>query len=130
MKKTVLFAIIGIFLVCAVAVFAHSQWGYTQYGAVYIQGDPFFYYLPVEHAYYYPYSGYYGSYSYVPEYQSPLSSEYMYRYGFPASITSSEIRPGTLGQLCGLVNGQQFGCVYGLLCDYSKTETPQVGVCS
>ena len=82
------------------------------------------------------------SYSY-PSYATytPYSSYPMYRYGYPSTYyrpvtqlptiaypTAVEPRGGE-GNVCGIVYGGQYGCTYGLVCDYSQVPQAQVGVC-
>jgi len=117
MKKTVLvmFLIVLIVLVAAMSVSA-LRYGATRYGAVYYYGSPYYMYYPV----YYPGIQYAGYYQYP---LGPLSSDWIYRYGVPNPVQEVP------GQLCGLVDGQTFGCSYGFLCDYSKTSFNGIGVC-
>ena len=141
-------------LVVFAAVFVNSyHYGSTKYGAVYYHDSPRYSLYP--YYYNYPstsYSRYPAGYS-SPTYNypysySPLSSSYMYRYGYPRYIYSTypttsypsysypttaypagELR-GAEGQLCGMIDSQQFGCVYGLVCDYSQAEQAGIGVCA
>ena len=147
-KKTVI-AIIVVVLLVAILTGASHRWGYTRYGAVYYYGSPYSYY-PLYQYPYSPYSYYnYPSYAY-PYYYGPLSSQYMYRYGAPTSYYQAPstsypyyqapsyqaptptvgLPRGTEGQLCGMSDGQQYGCEYGLVCDYTKTQKAGIGVCS
>ncbi len=144
-KKTII-AVAVIVLLTAVFVGAAQKWGYTRYGAVYSYGTPSYSYAP---QYVYPYGSYnypYGSYisdpysgaplqSYPYYYrQGPLASENMYRYGAPTvsypSYTSPQIPRGMVGQLCGTMYNQAYGCEYGLECDYTKTGAEGIGMCT
>lgn len=116
MKRAVLamVLIVLIVLIAAVSVSAY-RWGGTRYGAVYYYGSPNYMYYPT----YYPAgSGIYYEYP-----AGPLSSDWVYRYGTPPKT------PQIAGQLCGLVDGEQYGCSYGFLCDYGKTTVKGLGVC-
>ncbi len=142
-KKTVV-AILAVVLLAAVFVGAAQRWGYTRYGAAYWYGYPYatpYSYYPY---YQYPYYGTYypivrsPSYSY-PYYYSPISASYMYRYGapgvvYPAPTTYQPPAPeqprSGEGQLCGLMDSKQYGCYYGMTCDYTKTTQQGVGVCT
>jgi len=124
MKKTVL-AIVGVVLLVAVLVTATHRWGYSQYGAVYYYDYPFFYYDQVAQP-----PGVYTPFAYERPslvYPSPLSSDYLYRYDPPSA---GDTPRGVEGQLCGLSGSEQFGCVSGLVCDYSKTKKAGLGICS
>jgi len=137
-KKTII-AIMAVVLLATIAATAYN-YGMTRYGTFYYDSPYYSYYQ-----YYKPYQYYYQtgpSYAY-PYYATPgpLSSDYMYRYGYyqspytqvrpevayPASVYTAR---GVEGQLCGQVNGGQFGCSYGLVCDYTKAEQQGIGVCS
>lgn len=125
-------AIVAIFLISAVGVMAY-QWGYTKYGAVYYEGQPYFSYYPV---YYAPtYGMYYPSaYSPHPAYSypyafNPISSENMYRYGFPSTYTAPPLVRSGPGNFCGIIDSTQLGCEFGLVCDYTKGNQPGVGMC-
>ncbi len=145
-KKTIV-AVLAIVLLSIVFVGAAQRWGYTRYGAVYSYGTPYYSYYPL---YQYPFYG--GYYSYYrspyytyPYYYSPLASDYVYRYGAPStaypsptagygapstaypSPVSGELPRGGEGQLCGMIDSQQYGCEYGLVCDYKQGG---VGVCA
>ena len=124
MKKTVI-AIVAIVLLVAVLVGASHRWGYTRYGAVYYHTPQYMYY-PAYHVPYYEYR--YPYYSYT----SPLSSEFLYRYGPPSTAypTLPELPRGSEGQLCGAVGGKTYGCEFGFVCDYTKSGVAGVGVCS
>jgi hypothetical protein len=136
MVKSSIIAIIVILLLSIVFVGAAQKWGYTRYGAVYYYGEPYYTYAPL---YIYPYGSpysyyrYYGypsyMYPYYPYYESPLSSEYMYRYGAPTPGVEPAPR-GTEGQMCGLLDGRQYGCYAGLVCDYTKGGAAGIGVCA
>lgn len=101
--------------------------------------SPYYYNYPAYSSpYYYNYPAYTSPYT-SPQYNypysyGPLSSEYMYRYGAPQVSTpayvSAETPRGAEGQLCGVVDSKQFGCVSGLVCDYTKGAQKGVGVCS
>ncbi len=144
-KKTII-AIVSVVLLVAVFAGAASKWGYTKYGAIYYTGVPYYTSYPVYHDYplesmYYPYGfGVYypylydGWYSPSPNPQlnypiGPTSQEKRYEYTPPEYPTMS-IPRSTEGQLCGVINSMQFGCQYGLQCDYTKTSSTGVGVCS
>lgn len=143
MVKKVIVAIIAVVLVSAVLVGASHKWGYTRYGAVYYYGQPTFSYYPV---YNYPYYGaYYPSTYYrypayaYPYYYNPLASENLYRYGLPETsyayggtspyMTLPLARSG-VGAPCGIIDSSQYGCEFGLVCDYTKGNAPGVGECS
>jgi hypothetical protein len=145
MVKKSIIAIVIIFLFSVLAVGAATKWGYTRYGAVYYYGEPFYSYYPVQQ-YSYPYynNAYYRypAYAYPYYNRGPLASDFMYRYGtptvtvgapamsYPASAGVQMPTRGVQGQLCGLVDSQQFGCDFGLVCDYTKTGQSGVGICS
>lgn len=143
-KKTVL-AIVGVVLLVAVFAHAANQWGYTRYGALYYSDSPYYSYYPVYHDYpiesmYPPYGSYGSWYPYLYDGWYPASPEMNY----PFSPTSSEryYQPDTAEYpgmyiprseefgLCGALNGRQYGCTWGLVCDYTKTGQVGVGVCS
>lgn len=141
MVKKAIVAIIALVLVSAVFVGAAQKWGYTRYGAVYYSGDPVFSYYPV---YNYPYYGAYypttyyryPAYAYPYSY-NPLASENLYRYGLPETSypygTSYQTLPlarSGLGQFCGIIDSTQYGCEFGLVCDYTKGNSPGVGMCA
>ncbi len=143
MVKKSIIAIVVIFLFSVLAVGAATKWGYTRYGAVYYYGEPFYSYYPVQQ-YSYPYysSPYYRypAYAYPYYNRGPLASDVMYRYGTPTVTVGTPAMNypagvqmptrGAQGQLCGLVDSQQFGCDFGLVCDYTKTGQSGIGVCS
>jgi len=151
MKKTIstTFALVLIVLLVAVIVGASHRWGYTRYGGSYYSpqySNPFY-----DSPYYYPYA----DYPYVSQYQalpayaspyyySPLSSPYLYRYGsykttpyteysrlptvsYPAAVVQPR---GVVGQPCGMIDNAQYGCVYGLTCDYNAASDPGIGICT
>lgn len=138
MKKTII--AIALVAVLATVLATAYRYGYSPYGVVYYD-SPYYsyyqYYEPYQH-YYRPAYAYpsYASNWYYPQYQSPLSSSYMYRYGYysapevsyPTAVTESP--RGGVGQLCGVSEGQAFGCVSGLVCDYSKVAQSGIGLCS
>ena len=129
MVKSAIIAVVAILFFSFVIVGAADRWGYGTYGPVYYYGQPFYQYLPIQ---YYPGSMYYPNFNY-PDYAYPmdntLSSRNMYRYGAPAvSYPYSVSTEG--GRLCGLVDGQQFGCEFGMVCDYTKTNQKGIGVCT
>jgi len=131
-------------------VYYSSPYRYSPYSSTFAY-SPSYSYPYSSPSYNLPYSGYstsyysYPSYSY-PSYYSPLSSRYIYRSGtpsysyatvpsvsYPAPTTqyaASTAQRGIEGQLCGLVDNQQYGCEYGLTCDYRKATQASVGVCS
>lgn len=159
-KKTVI-AIICIVLLAVISVSAYKKIGMTDYGAVYQYNYPFghaSYYYPyyqypvVEYPYYgddvyldtpkYYTTSYYapvgfeypanplGNYRY--SYLNPISSHYMYRYGYPqlsypAPVSLSR---GYIGEPCGVYDGWTNGCAYGLVCDYTKVKASNLGLCS
>ncbi|VVB81950.1 Uncharacterised protein [uncultured archaeon] len=133
-RRTVI-AIIGIVvivLVVAVIVNAYSV-GYTRYGPVYYYGSPYYMYYPV---YYGPQPGvnYPYNYYYSPSYAYPYyyPTDYKNNYGLPSvnyPYPAGVIR-GSVGQTCGMMDNQQVGCDYGLVCDYSKTTQKGMGICS
>ena len=144
-KKTII-AVAAVVLLVAVFVGAAQKWGYTRYGAVYYYGTPYYSYAPY---YVYPYGSYnypYGSsvsypysgnplYSYPYYYKSgPLASENIYRSGAPSvsypSYSSPTIPRGRVGQLCGLIDSQAYGCELGLECDYTRTGVSGIGMCT
>lgn len=124
------------------------------YPGDYIHGDPDYYYpyftvdVPPEYLLrsgtygtpyslssspYYRYGFYAKPYSYiVPESQSPLSVDYLYRYGLPSVTTPSAVGAprNEHGGVCGIVNGMQIGCMSGLVCDYTKGKQPGSGACA
>ena len=136
-KKSVI-TIVAVVLLVAIVVGASQKWGYSRYGAVYSYGNPYYMYAP---GYVYPYGTYhpdqyyqyYGYPTYMtPSYYypySPLSTEYS--YGNPSVSSIAPVTPqGKAGQLRGSIGGTDYGCVYGLVCDYTKTGITAVGVCS
>jgi len=141
-KKTII-AVVMVVLLLAVFSSAASKWGYTRYGAVYYyDGYPFMTYYPVFHDYpipstqnpygygiYNPYL-YDGWYSANPEYNYPYSatpSRFTYN---PPEYPTINMPRSAQGQLCGTLNNQQYGCASGLTCDYTKTNSVDVGICS
>ncbi len=153
-KKTII-AVAMVVLLVAVFVGAAQKWGYTRYGAIYYYGTPYSYapnyvypygsnpyqeygsygYPAYAYPYMYRYGQTYPSYAYPYSYQQgPLSSENIYRYGAPTvsypSYTSPETPRGKVGQPCGLIDSQTYGCEYGMTCDYTKTGVTGVGLCS
>ncbi len=162
MKKTV-FAIVLVVLLTAVGVSAYYNWGHYSYDSLNYYSQPYTpyyysyysppyydapayygyepYYAPYETPYYAPYeTPYYNRVYYNPlgnyrnSYLSPLSSDYMYRYGLPQTEYAAMVYTlpgyGSSGELCGMIRGQQEGCVSGLVCDYRMTNISGVGVCS
>lgn len=153
-KKTVI-AITCIFLLAVISVAAYKRVGMTDYGAVYVYNYPdtyaSHYYPYYERSPYvdYPYFGpevYFEERAYYPapeivypanpfgnyrqSYLNPLSAHYMYRYGFPQLNYPVYTVQGAVGDLCGTVNGVSAGCAYGLVCDYTKVESSNLGRCS
>lgn len=128
-KKTVI-AIVAVVLLVAVFSGAVQRLyaGYSPYRYYYT-------YYPVEY-----YAGYYAYPSaYPPVYYSPYqppSQSYPYYYStgysplqevsYPAR---AETPRGGPGQLCGKADGAEYGCYYGLVCDYTVTGTAGLGVC-
>ena len=134
-KKTII-SIIVIVLLAAVFVNASHHWTNPRYGAVYYSGQPYYSYYPY---YIYPYdTSYPYSYYRFPTYYYPYyDMRYTYTktaptVSYPASPTYPlyvEAR-GSEGELCGTAGEKQFGCEYGLVCDYTKTGTTGLGVCA
>lgn len=144
-KKTIWAIGIVVLLAGVLTASAQYYYGMTRYGAYYQY--PGYY----GRSYVQPYTYNYPLYTYVPSTpyyempyyiypyeQAPLSSRYIYRYGaplsiigpetsYPAAITTSP--RGTLGQLCGRSDNQEYGCEPGLVCDYSQTTYQGLGVC-
>ncbi len=144
-KKTIM-AVVAVVLLVAVFAGAASRWGYTRYGAVYNYGTPDYTYYPVYHNYprqsmYFPYGlGVYHPYLYDGWYSTTPYPQVNYPIGPTSQEKRFEIKPAEYptvniprsadGQLCGVINSRQYGCNYGLVCDYTKTGTTGVGVCS
>ena len=149
-KKTII-AIAAIVVIAAIfASAARIIWNnpyYSNYSPYAYQypylSSPYSYsYTPYYSYPYYASSYYYPSYIspyYNYPYYGPLSSEYMYRYGgpttsYPYSPTTnypaSTTERGVQGQPCGIIYSQQYGCEYGMVCDYSKSGISGVGVCT
>ncbi len=140
MKKSILAVVAVVFLVAIIAATAQRYY-YTRYGVFYSYPERYGFYYPfytypsyASPSYVYPY---YASRYYPPYYYSPLSTEVMYRYGAPTTVYPSyvgqaepELPRGVEGQLCGVVDSRQYGCVYGLVCDYTQGAKAGVGVCS
>ncbi len=144
MKKSIIGIVAVVFLVAIIAATAQRYY-YTRYGVYYSYPERYGFYYPfytapayVSPSYAYPYSyPYYQSNYYPPYYYSPLSSQVMYRYGAPTTVYPASVGPaeqetprGVEGQLCGVVDSNQYGCIYGLVCDYTKGAKAGVGVCS
>ncbi|MEM3153981.1 MAG: hypothetical protein QW165_00230 [Candidatus Woesearchaeota archaeon] len=125
-QKTVIALVVIVLLV---AVIVSAAYRYTYWPPRYRY---YYTYYPVQ---YYPYPVSYPLYMY-PYYYSPLSAEYMFRYGtpevqvsYPAAVQETAPR-GSVGQLCGLVDSKAYGCYYGMVCDYTATGKPGIGVCT
>ena len=132
-KKTII-AVVAVVLLVAVFAGAASRWFYQYYP----YGYSYYMYYPVP---------------YYPAYNNALSNEYPYAYNYPyanptttypyySSAAASYSMPttsypasptlplGKMNQLCGLIGTAQYGCSYGLVCDYTKTSTTGVGLCT
>ncbi len=142
MVKKTIFAVVAVVLLVAVFAGAANRWGYTRYGAIYNTGTPYYTYYPVFHDYpvesmYYPY-GYdtYSPYLYDAWYPKSATVNYPYapqaeqsKYS-PSEYETMSIPRSAEGQLCGVLNSRQYGCQFGLVCDYTRTGTTGVGVCT
>jgi len=152
MVKQTLIAIAVITLLVTVAAVATHMTGFARYGGSPDVGHPSYSYQYYGPTVAYP-SSEYGAFSgrfrypyyylhprtYYPTqyYQFPPSTAAsptvgspaaQYPYGVPTSRV--EAPRGGVSQLCGIISGNQYGCVAGLVCDYTKTGTSGVGVCS
>jgi hypothetical protein len=112
------------------AYYPYTQYAYTPnyvipYYGNFDQAAPSYTYPYYRYTYAHPYYGYY--FSEMPAsytYSSPRAPSKDY----PSGVYKSEPR-GMEGQLCGLLDGKQYGCEFGLVCDYRISE-PSIGVCS
>ena len=139
--KTILLIVVVV-LMAAFIVNADQDWGYTPYGTVYYYGHN--YRMNVS----YPAGTYYSPYSYSYQYAYPYGTYHPWQYqrpdrGVPAYESPYYTRPavsyplystpliprGNVGQLCGVIGIQAYGCAFGLECDYTKTGIAGVGMC-
>jgi len=141
-KKTII-AIAAIVLLAAVFTQAANRWGYTRYGAVYYTDSPYYTYYPVYHNYpvestsppygfdqnyRYLYDGWYPGNPAVSYPYNPSPGNYFTYTGAAYPVVTVPRSPEN--GLCGVLQGKQYGCTFGLVCDYTKTGQVGVGVCS
>lgn len=126
MVKNTVIAIVSIVLIAVISVSAYS-YAWSRYGVFY-NVVPQFPYYPNYYNQYQP-QVVYPTYLYQqPTPEFPYSYPYQpYDYGVPEVAYPYSVQ--TSSQLCGLIDGKPYGCNYGFLCDYGKTEVQGLGVC-